>query len=69
MDARIAYNPLVYAISVVATVAGLLVLLVGEATGAAATLVPVGGVVVLVGVGMLTALVATLPTPPDDAEH
>lgn len=66
MDAR---NPLVYGVSVAVTVVGLLVLLLGEATGATETLVLGGGVVVLVGVGVLTALVATLPSPPGDVEH
>ena len=47
----------------VALVVGLFALLYGEYAGMTTTLVPGGGVVALVGVGVLTAHVARLPDP------
>ncbi|MDS0298961.1 hypothetical protein NDI76_09400 [Halogeometricum sp. S1BR25-6] len=54
-----------------ALVVGLVALLYGEYAGMTTTLVPVGGVVALTGVGILTAHVARLPDPEesDEAGH
>ena len=60
MNSHVARNPVVYAISMLLTVGGLAVLLLGEYTGATTTLVPAGGAVVLAGVALLTVLVAML---------
>ncbi|QIB74607.1 hypothetical protein GL213_07870 [Halogeometricum borinquense] len=50
--------------------AGLLALLYGEYAGLTVTFVPTGGVVVLVGIGILTAYIARLPESDDtDAGH
>lgn len=49
----------------VVVVVGLAGLLAAEAIGAELPVVSVGGVVVLFGVGVLTALVAALPAPED----
>jgi hypothetical protein len=51
--------------SITLTCAGLVVLLYGEYAGFTETAVPVGGVVALAGVGILTAHVARLPDPED----
>jgi hypothetical protein len=56
---------LTVAVSMLLTFAGLAVLLYGEYAGFTETAVPVGGVVVLAGVGILTAHVARLPEPED----
>jgi hypothetical protein len=50
-----------YVVAVLALVVGLGVLLVGEATGGEGLAVPVGGVVGLAGVTLLTVLVARAP--------
>ena len=65
MLGRTARNPAAYGLSVVVVVVGLAGLLAAEAGGAGLPVVSVGGVVVLVGVGVLTALVAALPAPED----
>ncbi|WP_318567067.1 hypothetical protein [Salinigranum marinum] len=56
-------GPMVVAVSLLATVAGVVVLLVGEAAHGAGSLVYVGGFVALVGVGALTGIVATVSYP------
>lgn len=57
-------------VSMVAILAGLATLLYGEYAGFGFEVVAAGGVVVLVGVGILTAHVARLPEPEDaDAGH
>jgi hypothetical protein len=61
-------NPLPYLVSLVAVVVGLLILLVAEYLGVGRTVVVAGGVVALAGVAVLTAAVASLPTP-EGAEH
>ncbi|WP_224332784.1 hypothetical protein [Haloprofundus halobius] len=65
----LAETPLPYAVSVLGVVVGLAILLVGEALGAADAVVVGGGVVVLVGVGVLTAAVAMHPAPDEAAEE
>jgi hypothetical protein len=70
MDGR----DLPYVVAVLALAAGLGVLLVGEATGGEGLAVPVGGVVGLAGVTLLTVLVARAPGGEDHegrehAEH
>ncbi|KTG10916.1 hypothetical protein AUR64_06985 [Haloprofundus marisrubri] len=62
-------SPLPYVVSLAGVVIGLAVLLVGEALGAIDALVVGGGVVVLVGVGVLTAAVAMHPTPEEMTEE
>lgn len=66
---RLSESPLPYVVSLVGVVVGLAVLLVGEALGAVDVLVVGGGVVVLVGVGVLTAAVAMHPTPDEMTEE
>lgn len=59
-------------VSMAAIFAGLVALLYGEYAGFGTAFVAAGGVVVLVGVGVLTAHVARLPDPDDadaDAGH
>jgi hypothetical protein len=56
-------GPMVVAVSLLATVAGVAVLLVGEAAHGAGSLVYVGGCVALVGVGALTGVVGTVSHP------
>jgi hypothetical protein len=61
-------NPVAYLTSLVAIVVGLLILLVAEFLGVGRPVVVGGGVVALAGVAVLTAAVASLPTP-EGAEH
>jgi hypothetical protein len=61
-------GPLTIGVSLLTITAGVLVLLVGEAAHGAGSLVYVGGVVALVGVGALTAVVAAVPHPEGEAE-
>ena len=60
-------GPAVYVVSLVGVVGGLAVLLFGAQIGSEGLLVPAGGVVVLLGVAVLTAAVAELDHP--DGEH
>jgi hypothetical protein len=55
-------------VSLLTIVAGVAVLLVGEAAHGAGSLVYVGGVVALVGVGALTGVIAAVPYPEGEAE-
>jgi hypothetical protein len=61
-------GPLVVAVSLLTIVAGVAVLLVGEAAHGAGMLVYVGGVVALVGVAVLTGVVAAVPYPEGEDE-
>lgn len=61
-------GPLLIGVSVLTITAGVAVLLVGEAAHGAGLLVYVGGVVALVGVGVLTGVVAAVPHPEGEAE-
>ncbi|SFR69000.1 hypothetical protein [Halogeometricum limi] len=57
-------------IAMVLMVVGLLALLYGEYAGLTTTFVPGGGIVVLVGVGILTAHIARVPRPEGaESEH
>lgn len=51
---------LAFGLTIVPVVVGLLVLLVGEAMGGSEAFIIGGGVVVLLGVGGMTALIASL---------
>lgn len=59
-----------FGLSVAVVLVGLVFLLGAEAIGASVAVVTAGGVVVLVGIGILTTSIATLP-PPDEGhpEH
>jgi hypothetical protein len=61
-------GPLGTGVSLLTITAGVAVLLVGEAAHGAGVLVYVGGVVALVGVALLTGIVAAVPHPEGDAE-
>jgi hypothetical protein len=61
-------GPVVVAVSVLTTTAGVGVLLVGEAAHGAEMLVYVGGVVALVGVAALTGVITLLPHPEGESE-
>ena len=65
---RLLQGPLVVAVSLLTTTAGVLVLLVGEAAHGAGMLVYVGGAVGLVGVAVLTGVVTAIPHPEGEAE-
>jgi hypothetical protein len=61
-------GPLASGVSLLTITAGVAVLLVGEAAHGAGMLVYVGGTVALVGVSLLTGVVATLHEPEGEAE-
>jgi hypothetical protein len=61
-------GPMVVGVSLLTILAGVAVLLVGEAAHGAGSLVYVGGVVALVGVGVLTGVVAAVDHPEGEAE-
>jgi hypothetical protein len=61
-------GPMVVGVSLLTITAGVGVLLVGEAAHGAGSLVYVGGVVALVGVGALTGVIASVPHPEGEAE-
>lgn len=50
---------LLYGLTLVAVIVGLAVLLIGEATDGGETFIVLGGVVVLLGVGGMTGLIAS----------
>ncbi|MGM0592366.1 MAG: hypothetical protein ACQETI_12215 [Halobacteriota archaeon] len=58
-----------YGFSLILVVVGLIVLLVGEAIHGGEMLVIGGGVVVLVGVGVITAAIASTPRPDGGGGH
>ena len=66
--ASLGRNPVAYVVSFVAVVVGLLILLFAEYLGVGRPVVVSGGVVALAGVAVLTAAVASLPTP-EGSEH
>jgi uncharacterized membrane protein HdeD (DUF308 family) len=65
---RLLQGPLVSGVSLLTVGAGVAVLLVGEAAHGAGLLVYVGGVVALVGVAVLTGVVAAVPDPEGESE-
>jgi len=61
-------GPLAAGVAILTIVAGVGVLLVGEAAHGAGMLVYVGGVVALVGVALLTGIIAMVPHPDGEVE-
>lgn len=61
-------GPLSVGVSLLTITAGTAVLLLGEAAHGAGMLVYVGGVVALVGIALLTGVIALVPHPEGEAE-